>query len=120
MPTYEYECGTCGPFEQFQRITEDPLSDCPRCGSSVRRLISSGTGIIFKGSGFYSTDSRDSGKSEAGKSGDGAKSKESNGDGAGSGKDTSGSDGKTGSKAETKTDTGAKKKEPAAATAAKD
>ena len=113
MPTYEYACGTCGTFEQFQRITEDPLSDCPRCGSAVRRLISSGTSIIFKGSGFYSTDSRSAGKSE----------ESSKGDGEGSGKDAAGGESKTDSKAEAKTDTKKKKKkkEPAAAaTAAKD
>lgn len=125
MPTYEYECGTCGTFEQFQRITEDPLSDCPHCGSAVRRLISSGTGIIFKGSGFYSTDSRASGKSgEDGKSDETGK-----GDEAGKGKEASKADGKSGgkdgsggekSKSETKADSSAKKKEPAAATPAKD
>ncbi len=114
MPTYEYECGTCGTFEQFQRITEDPLSDCPRCGSAVRRLISSGTSIIFKGSGFYSTDSRSAGKSE----------ESSKGDGEGSGKDAAGGESKTDSKAdsktEAKTDTKKKKEPAAAATAAKD
>lgn len=124
MPTYEYECGTCGTFEQFQRITEDPLSDCPHCGSAVRRLISSGTGIIFKGSGFYSTDSRASGKSgEDGKSdetgkGEAGKGKEaSKADGESGGKDGSGGEK---SKSETKADSSAKKKEPAAATPAKD
>ena len=118
MPTYEYECGTCGTFEQFQRITEDPLSDCPRCGSAVRRLISSGTGIIFKGSGFYSTDSRASGKNDA--AGNGKETSKADGDSAG--KDSSAGEGKTDSKGETKSDisTKTKKKEPAAATAAKD
>ena len=120
MPTYEYECGACGPFEQFQRITEDPLSDCPRCGSAVRRLISSGTGIIFKGSGFYSTDSRNAGKGssdDGGKDGSGAKDGSAGKDGSGKGKDgaktgaaKAGGDGKSGG--------GAAKKEPAAATGA--
>lgn len=120
MPTYEYECGVCGPFEQFQRITEDPLSDCPRCGSAVRRLISSGTGIIFKGSGFYSTDSRNAGKGssdDGGKDGSGAKDGSAGKDGSGGGKDgaktgaaKAGGDGKSGG--------GAAKKEPAAATGA--
>ena len=109
MPTYEYECGACGPFEQFQRITDDPLSDCPRCGSAVRRLISSGTGIIFKGSGFYSTDSRNAGKGSG--DGDGA-GKDGPGGKDGSGKDGAGN-GKDGAKAGA--DGGAKKKEPAAA-----
>jgi len=122
MPTYEYECGTCGTFEQFQRITEDPLSDCPRCGSAVRRLISSGTGIIFKGSGFYSTDSRASGKSdESGQSNEDKGKESSKVDGESAGKDGSGGEkSKTGAKSETKADSTAKKKEPAAATSARD
>lgn len=57
MPTYEYECKTCGHvFEAFQSMSEAPLSACPECGKSVRRLINGGSGIIFKGSGFYVTD----------------------------------------------------------------
>ena len=59
MPTYEYECSACGyQFEAFQRMTEAPLDKCPQCGKKVRRLISTGLGIIFKGSGFYSTDNK--------------------------------------------------------------
>jgi putative FmdB family regulatory protein len=59
MPTYEYQCNSCGhSFEAFQRITEDPLKRCPRCGKKVRRLIGGGVGIIFKGSGFYTTDNK--------------------------------------------------------------
>ena len=54
-----YECKKCDViFEVFQRITEDPIKDCPECGSAVKKLISSGMGIIFKGSGFYSTDNK--------------------------------------------------------------
>lgn len=59
MPTYEYECEKCGhTFEAFQRITESALKDCPECQGSLRRLISKGGGLIFKGSGFYKTDYR--------------------------------------------------------------
>ncbi len=59
MPTYEYECTQCGyRFEKFQMITAKPLEQCPKCGKKVKRLISSGSGIIFKGSGFYATDYR--------------------------------------------------------------
>lgn len=61
MPTYEYQCESerCGHrFEAFQRITAESLSECPKCGGSVRRLISPGAGFIFKGSGFYTTDYR--------------------------------------------------------------
>ena len=112
MPTYEYECGVCGPFEQFQRITEDPLADCPRCGSAVRRLISSGTGIIFKGSGFYSTDSRNTGKEPGSSSGDGDGSGGNGKDGAGTDAGKAGA-GKTGAGKEK--GGAAAKKEPAAA-----
>ena len=57
MPTYEYECKSCGhSFEIFQAMSDDPLKDCPECGREVRRLIFGGTGVIFKGSGFYVTD----------------------------------------------------------------
>ncbi|MBN1675192.1 MAG: zinc ribbon domain-containing protein [Kiritimatiellae bacterium] len=52
MPTYEYECENCGHrFEQFQNMSEAPLKTCPECGQAVRRLIGTGAGIIFKGSG---------------------------------------------------------------------
>ncbi len=57
MPTYEYECLNCKyTFEEFQKITDKPLTDCPKCGRRVRRLISGGAGLIFKGNGFYVTD----------------------------------------------------------------
>jgi len=72
MPTYEYlrEDGTS--FEIQQRITEDPLVECPTTGQKVKRIISAGSGLVFKGSGFYVTDyvrksgqpSSDSSKSE--------------------------------------------------------
>ncbi|MGE5397336.1 MAG: FmdB family zinc ribbon protein [Chitinophagales bacterium] len=58
MPTYDYECPKCGRFEQMQRITSPPLSNCPECGNPVQRLISRNVAIIFKGSGFYTTDSK--------------------------------------------------------------
>jgi len=58
MPTYDYRCDACGQaFEAFQRMSEDPLVECPSCGEpKLRRLIGAGAGIIFKGSGFYETD----------------------------------------------------------------
>ncbi|MEO0184400.1 MAG: FmdB family zinc ribbon protein [candidate division WOR-3 bacterium] len=57
MPTYEYECDNCRfRFELFQGIKDEKIKSCPKCGSSVRRLISGGAGLIFKGSGFYITD----------------------------------------------------------------
>jgi len=59
MPTYEYKCLQCGVcFEQFQSMNDAPLSQCRECRGAVKRLIGSGAGIIFKGSGFYCTDYR--------------------------------------------------------------
>ena len=58
MPTYEYECTSCGQHvEVFQRITEDPLTTCGACGGPLRKVFHP-AGIVFKGSGFYATDSR--------------------------------------------------------------
>lgn len=57
MPTYEYECKSCKyAFEFFQSMKDEPLKTCPECGKELRRLINGGTGIIFKGNGFYATD----------------------------------------------------------------
>jgi putative FmdB family regulatory protein len=61
MPTYEYECTKCGhTFEIQQSILADPLTKCPKCKGLIRRLIGGGMGIIFKGSGFYTTDNKKS------------------------------------------------------------
>ena len=58
MPTYEYECASCGAFEQKQSIKEEALKECPTCKGEVKRLISRNVGVIYKGSGYYTTDSR--------------------------------------------------------------
>lgn len=59
MPTYEYECTQCEyKFEQFQNIKDKPLKKCPRCSGMLKRLVGSGAGVIFRGSGFYQTDYR--------------------------------------------------------------
>ncbi len=63
MPNYDYECQTCGKrFEIFQSMKDEKLTDCPEpeCDGKVRRLLGTGGGIIFKGSGFYQTDYRSS------------------------------------------------------------
>src|SRR6266571_2919058 len=89
MPMYEYQCGSCGRrFDQLQRITDDPLATDPECGGPVRRVIQP-VGIIFKGAGFYATDSRKSSSA----------SSSSNGN-----SDSSKSDGKSDTKSETKSD----------------
>jgi len=57
MPTYEYECSKCGKkFDLFQLMKDDPIKKCPDCKGKVDRLLGRGSGIIFKGSGFYETD----------------------------------------------------------------
>ncbi len=59
MPTYEYQCAKCKKrHEAFQSITAKPLTKCPRCGGGLKRLLGSGSGFLFKGSGFYVTDYR--------------------------------------------------------------
>ena len=59
MPTYEYQCQKCRKRDEaFQSITAKPLTKCPRCGGRLKRLVSSGSGFLFKGSGFYITDYR--------------------------------------------------------------
>lgn len=61
MPTYDYQCNKCGhEFEYFQSMNDDRLTKCPQkgCRGKVERLLGTGAGIIFKGSGFYETDYR--------------------------------------------------------------
>lgn len=61
MPTYEYACDSCGNgFEVVQKMQDAPVEKCPECGKKVRRVLSGGIGISFKGSGFYVTDSHSS------------------------------------------------------------
>lgn len=66
MPIYLYECEECGRFEEFQKISDDALQECPDCGREVRKIIGN-PGVIFKGSGFYCTDhgSKSSSKSSS-------------------------------------------------------
>ena len=96
MPTYEYECQKCGfRFEEFQSITADPRKTCPKaeCPSGkgrgrVKRLIGTGGGLLFKGSGFYITDYRSDGYQQAAK-------KDTDGGGKSGGETKSGGDTKT-------------------------
>ncbi len=84
MPTYEYQCRKNGHrFEVFQSINAEPLKKCTQCSSKVERLIGSGAGFIFKGSGFYQTDYRSSNYQTKA-----AKEKESHTKGADSKKET--------------------------------
>ncbi len=70
MPTYDYMCKSCGHrFEKFHSIMAEPVSVCPVCSENkVTRLVTGGSGLIFKGSGFYVTDNRSGHSSDDGKS----------------------------------------------------
>jgi len=83
MPTYEYKCKSCGQkFEKFQSITAAPIKKCPHCGkNTAQRLIGTGAGLIFKGSGFYITDYRSEGYKEKAKAEGGASDSKKGDDG---------------------------------------
>ena len=92
MPTYEYECTVCGQhIEVFQRFSEDPLTICGVCGGKLRKVFHP-AGIVFKGSGFYATDSRAKASSGA------ASTKDSDGGSPSSGATSSDSEGGSTSK----------------------
>ena len=85
MPTYEYQCTACAhAFEEFHSIKAPSLKKCPKCGKlKLKRLIGTGAGIIFKGSGFYETDYRSASYKAA------AKAEANSGGGAGASSTTS-------------------------------
>ncbi len=104
MPTYQYACTACGhQLEAVQSFADDPLTECPACEGRLRKLFNS-VGIVFKGSGFYRTDSRANGaedsapaasapaKSESPSTSGGS---DSSGKGTGSASSTSGGSGST-------------------------
>jgi len=116
MPTYDYECQSCGhSFDQFQSMSDDPLKECPSCGKpELKRLVGGGIGIIFKGSGFYVNDSKSSStqtKSDSKKSGDSSSSNNGNGNKSTSatGGSDSGSSSSQSSESSTKTQTSTEK-----------
>lgn len=112
MPTYQYACTECGhQLEAVQSFTDGPLTECPNCGGKLRKVFSA-VGVVFKGSGFYRTDSRngsssstisgekskstaDSAGSSSG-SGDGAKSDSAKSSSSSSTTGSSGSSGSSG------------------------
>jgi putative FmdB family regulatory protein len=112
MPTYQYACTSCGErLEVVQKFSDDPLTECPACSGTLRKVFSA-VGVVFKGSGFYKTDSRSSKSSssagsstDSGSSGDAASStagssgsdSTSSSSDAGGDKKASGSEKKTGS-----------------------
>jgi putative FmdB family regulatory protein len=98
MPTYEYECKSCGTHHDVvQKFGDDPLTECPSCGGPLRKVFGA-VGVVFKGSGFYKTDSRasakKSGKSEKSEKSDTSDTSEkkvaASSDGASSGSSDSG------------------------------
>lgn len=110
MPTYEYRCEKGHEFEAFQRMSDPPLTECPECGAGAERRISAGTGLVFKGSGFYITDYKradekkvadrkkagESGSSDAGTKDASGASASSASEGSGSGSSDSASKPKSG------------------------
>ena len=86
MPTYEYRCTECSnEFEKFQKMSDEPVAECPNCGASAERRLSGGAGFLFKGSGFYITDYRSDSYKKAAGSESGGSSGEAKSDSGGSG-----------------------------------
>ncbi|MGN6330076.1 MAG: FmdB family zinc ribbon protein [Motilibacteraceae bacterium] len=95
MPTYQYACTECGhQFEAVQSFSDAALTECPQCQGRLRKVFSA-VGVVFKGSGFYRTDSRSSGKSSSSSTSSGSGTSSS--DSSSSSSSTSGSTGSTSS-----------------------
>ncbi|QOC93783.1 FmdB family zinc ribbon protein [Micromonospora craniellae] len=93
MPTYQYACTACGhQLEAVQSFSDEPLTDCPACEGRLRKLFNS-VGIVFKGSGFYRTDSRSNGSAST----DTASSPSKSGTSESSSSSSTGSDSSSGS-----------------------
>jgi putative FmdB family regulatory protein len=91
VPTYQYACTECDhSFEQFQSFTDDALTVCPQCEGRLRKVFNA-VGVVFKGSGFYRTDSRKDGSQDGGK--DGGKVPAAAGNGSSTKADATGSSG---------------------------
>lgn len=99
MPTYSYACTECGNrFDAVQAFSDDALTTCPKCSGKLRKLFGS-VGVVFKGSGFYRTDNRDSSKSSS--NGSSSKSSESGSSEKSSSSSSSSSDGSSSSSSST-------------------
>ncbi|MEH6624104.1 MAG: FmdB family zinc ribbon protein [Dietzia maris] len=97
MPTYSYRCRDCDvAFDIQQSFDEDSLTVCPRCDGTLRKLFNT-VGVVFKGSGFYRTDSRASGDSGSAGKGSGGSSSGSGSSGSGSSDSSSSTSGSSGS-----------------------
>ena len=105
MPTYGYRCGNCGhQFEIVQRISEEPLTSCPKCRGKLSKVLYP-VGISFKGSGFYTTDYKGAGKSSESSSNGSASSSDGSSDKKPEAKPESKSESKSETKTESKSDT---------------
>ncbi|ADT97975.1 MULTISPECIES: FmdB family zinc ribbon protein [Mycolicibacterium] len=92
MPTYSYACTECSnKFDVVQAFTDDSLTECPQCDGRLRKIFGK-VGVVFKGSGFYRTDSREAGKSSSVSSSGGGESSSSSSTGS---SETSGTSGKS-------------------------
>jgi putative FmdB family regulatory protein len=108
VPTYQYACTECGhAFDQFQSFSDDALTECPECQGRLRKLFNA-VGVVFKGSGFYRTDSRD-------KKANGASSDTKSDTKSDSGSETKAETPKTETKSEKKSETKSDSKAPASA-----
>ncbi|MFC8450923.1 FmdB family zinc ribbon protein [Kitasatospora sp. NPDC057223] len=91
MPTYQYQCTECGNgLEAVQKFTDDALTTCPDCQGRLRKVFSA-VGVVFKGSGFYRTDSRSSSSSSVGASSNGSSGSTGGGSGSSGGSTSGGS-----------------------------
>ena len=98
MPTYQYTCTECGePLETVQKFSDEPLTVCPPCGGRLRKVFSP-VGIVFKGSGFYRTDSRNGSSASAPAAKDKASSDSSSSASESSSSGSNGSDSKPAAK----------------------
>ncbi len=101
MPTYSYACTECdNRFDAQQAFTDDALTTCPQCSGRLRKLFNS-VGVVFKGSGFYRTDSRESAKSSSGAKAGSSSSEKSSGSEKTSTSEKSGSSEKSSGSADT-------------------
>ena len=116
MPTYEYSCPSCGEQQEIVQSMSDPtLTDCPLCGKPGLRKLFNGVGVVFKGSGFYRTDSRsdsgsgsDKGSSASSDKGDKGKPAKDGSGSSGSKPDSSGSSQKSTKESTSKTSSDSK------------
>ena len=89
MPIYTYKCNDCEHvFEVRQRMSDDPLTECPQCADGEVRRVINNVGIVFKGSGFYVTDSRNGRSAAVSSNGSGPTDKAADGNGSTSSKDS--------------------------------